>query len=133
MSLIDKLSAFNLFGKKEEELEYYFALNIGVEVLTAALWTTQGKELKILETTSQSFSSLGEITNIADKLLDAVVGIREIDVQKILFGVPHSWLTDDNLKDEYSKILRGLVKDLELTPMAYVATANALVHFFGKK
>ena len=132
MSLINKLSSLLSFGEKEEVLEYYFALNIATEKLTAALWTIEGKHLKILETTSEDYSSLDEITNIADKLLDSCLGIREIDVQKILFGIPSTWLTDDNLKDEYLKILRKLVKELELSPMAYVATSNALVHFLEK-
>ncbi len=132
MSFIDKLSAHLPFGKKEEESEYYFALNIASDELTAALWTIEGKELKILDTTSDKYSSQDEIGAVADRLLDAVLGIREIEPQKILFGVPNSWLSDDNLKDEYLKVLRKLVKDLQLTPMAYVATANALVHFLEK-
>ncbi len=132
MSFINKLSAFIPFGKKEEQLEYYFALNIGNEELTAALWTIEGKQLKILETASDKYLSTSEIAVVADKLLDAVLGIREIEPQKILFGVPSSWLRDDNLKDEFLKILRGLVKELELTPMAYVASANALIHLLEK-
>lgn len=132
MSFIDKLSAFVPFGKKEEKLEYYFALNIGNEELTAALWTLEGKHLKILETASDNYSSVSEIAPVADKLLDAVLGIREIEPQKILFGVPGNWLMDDNLKDEYLKVLRNLVKELELSPMAYVATANALIHMLEK-
>ncbi len=133
MSLIDKLSARLPFSKKEVELEYYFALNIGSDEITVALWTIEGKNLQILDTTSHPFSSLSEITDIADKLLDRVLGEREVEVGKILFGVPSSWLIDDNLKDEYLKILRGVVKELQLTPMAYVATANALVHFLEKE
>lgn len=132
MSFIDKLSAYLPFAKKDVELEYYFALNIGNEELTAALWTIEGKELKILDTTFDSYSSQGEITSVADKLLDAVLGIREVEPQKILFGVPSYWLSDDSLKDEYLKLLRSLVKNLELTPMAYVATANALVNLLEK-
>lgn len=132
MSFLNKLSALTPFSKKEEELEYYFALNIGVEKLSVALWTIEGKHLKILSTAADVYSSLDEIIPVTDKILDAVLGIREIDVSKILFGVPHSWLLDDNLKDEYLKILRKLVKDLELTPMAYVSEANALINYLEK-
>ncbi len=132
MSLINKLSALNPFSKKEVELEYYFALNIGEEVISVALWTIEGKHLKILETASSEYSFLDDITAVADKLLDGVLGIREIDVTKILFGVPNSWLLDDNLKDEYLKVLRKLVKELDLTPMAYVSEANALINFLEK-
>ena len=132
MSFLSKLSAYLPFTKKDVELEHYFALNIGSEKLTAALWTIEGKELKILDIASDHYSSQAEIASVADKLLDAVLGIREVEPQKILFGVPSHWLSDDNLKDEYLKILRSLVKDLELIPMAYVAVANALVNFLEK-
>ncbi len=132
MSFLTKLSALNPFAKKEETVEYFFALNISSEKLTCALWTIEGRQLKILETVSDSYASLDDLTPITDKLLDAVLGIREIEPQKILFGVPSSWLVDENLKEEYLKILRGLVKQLELTPMAYVENSHALVHFLEK-
>lgn len=120
-------------GKKEEKLEYFFAVNIGVEKITAALWAVEGKELKVLETASENYSSHAEIVTVLDKLLDQVLGLKEIEPQKILFGVPDSWILDDNLKDEYLKTLRSLVKELELTPMAYVASSHALVHFLAKQ
>lgn len=133
MSFIDKLSALSPFSKKEEQLEYFFALNIGQEELTVALWVIEGHKLNILETASDKYASLDNILDVSDKLLDQVLGSRDIEVQKILFGVPNSWLIDDNLKEEYLKVLRKLVKELELSPMAYVATANALVHFLEKQ
>lgn len=132
MSFLNKLSALNPFSKKEEVLEYFFALNISSENLTSALWTIDGKELRILETSSAKYTSLDDIPGITDKLLDQLLGIRDLDVQKILFGVPSSWLTMENLKDEYLKVLKSLVKELDLTPMAYVEGANALVHILKK-
>ena len=132
MSFLDKLSARMPFGKKEEILEYFFALNISSEKLTVSLWTIDGRELKISGIASEKYSSLENISSVTDKLLDSVLGIREINVQKILFGVPNSWLADENLKEEYLKILKSLVKELELTPMAYVESSNALVHLLEK-
>lgn len=129
MSFLDKVFSFLPLRKKEEEEEYFFATNIGTDKLTAALWVIGGQNLKVLEVASESYSGNDEIVGITDRLLDTVVGLKEIEPQKILFGVPDSWVSDDNLKDEYLNILRNLVKELELTPMAYVATGNALIHF----
>ncbi|KKQ84696.1 MAG: hypothetical protein UT04_C0012G0001, partial [Candidatus Daviesbacteria bacterium GW2011_GWF2_38_7] len=136
MSFLDSVTAFLPLGKKEEQIEYFFAINIGVEKAQAALWSIQDRQLKILEIASEQYPSSviaqgshQEIVAICDKLLDAVVGLKEIEPQKILFGVPYSWILDDNLKDEYLKVLRSLVKELELTPMAYVATSRALTYF----
>lgn len=132
MSFLDNLTALLPFNKKEEQIEYFFATNIGTEKLAVALWAITGKELKILDIASDKFSSNEEIVTVIDRLLDQVVGLKEIEPQKILFGVPNSWLSDDNLKEEYLKVLRSTVKELELAPMAYVATNNALIHFLEK-
>lgn len=133
MSFLENLTALLPIGKKEPELEYFFANNIGVEKITAALWVIEGKELKVLDIASQAFSSKDEIIPTVDKLLDQVLGLKEVEPQKILFGVPDSWIVDDNLKDEHLKTLRTLVKELELTPMAYVASSHAIVHFLEKQ
>lgn len=133
MSFLDKVTAFLPIRKKEEKPEYFFAVNIGAEILTTALWSIEGKELKVLGIASENYSSQDEIVTVLDKLLDEVIGAREIEPQKILFGVPNSWILDDNLKDEYLKILRNIVKELELAPMAYVSESNALVHFIEKQ
>lgn len=133
MSFLDKLTALIPFGKKEEILEYFFALNISLEKLTCALWAIEGKQLKIYGLVSEKYSSLDDLIPLTDKLLDESLGIREIEPQKILFGVPSSWISDENLKDQYLKIFRVLVKELELTPMAYVENSHALVHFWEKQ
>lgn len=133
MDFLNKVTAFLPIGKKEEKKEYFFATNISAEKISAALWAIEGKDLRILSLASAEYSSNEEIATVLDKLLDQVLGLKEIEPQKILFGVPSSWLTDDNLKDEYLKILRLIVKELELTPMAYVSTSNALIHFLERQ
>lgn len=133
MSLLDKFSKIIPGNKKEAAFEYFFALNIGSEKLTAALWTIQHKKLHVLKTASDKYSSLEDINPVTDSLLDAVLGDTQVEPQKILFGVPDAWLVDENLKDEYLKILRKLVKELEITPMAYVATSHSLVHLLQKE
>lgn len=132
MSFLNKLTARIPFGKKEEVLEYFFALNIANEYLSCALWTIEKKQLKVLEVANEKYSSIHDLTKLTDKLLDTVLGVREIEPQKILFGIPSSWLASDNLKDEYLKVIRGLVKELDLKPMAYVENSHALVHFLEK-
>ncbi|MBU0999900.1 hypothetical protein KKE78_00690, partial [Patescibacteria group bacterium] len=133
MSFLKALTNLLPVGKKEKTKKYFFALNIGMERLIAALWVIEGSELKILETASNNYFSNDEITAVTDKLLDQVLGLKEIEPQKILFGVPNFWIVDENLKDEYLKILKSLVKELELTPMAYVATSHALIHFLKRE
>lgn len=133
MSFLDKVINLLPGVKKEEEKEYFFALNIGQQNLDAALWVLSGKHLEIIHSATSEYSSLDEIEKITDRLLDTVLGIKEVEPQKILFGVPDAWLSEDDLKEEYLKLLRRLVKDLELSPMAYVATTHAIAHFLEHK
>lgn len=132
MPILESLTARLPFTKKTEKLEYFFALNIGPEKLTVGLWTIEEGKLKVISTSQENYSTQSEIVAVVDKLLDNVLGTQEAEPSKILFGVQDSWLLDDDLKEPYLKLLREIVKELELTPMAYVATSHALVHFLEK-
>lgn len=129
MNFLNKIISLIPLGKKEEAVEYFFALNIGPEVLTVALWSLQGSQLRILSIAADRYGGSEEILRVSDKLLDEVLGERAVEPKQILFGVPDHFLQDEDLKEEYLKLLRKLVKELELEPMAYVATSLALLHF----
>lgn len=132
MSFLDKITALIHLGRKKSELEYFFGLNITQEKLICSLWVIENHQLKILQVASEKYSSIEEIIPVTDKLLDETLGIKDLDPQKILFGVPSVWLSDENLKEEKLKILRTLVKELELSPMAYVESSHALIHLLEK-
>lgn len=129
MTLLGNLTARLPFLKEPESKEYFFALNIESEILTACLWTISDDSLRVDNSASSPYSSDEEITSVTDKLLDQVLGNLPYEPSKILFGVPDSWLVEDDLKEAQLKLLRQLVKELELQPMAYVATSHALAHF----
>lgn len=133
MSLFSNLTARLPFSNKEEAPEYFFALNIGPEKLTAGLWTIDHTRLKVLSSAFGTYSSTDELIQVTDRLLDEALGNEEIEPTKILFGVPDSWLSGDDLKEQYLKLLRQMVKEMELAPMAYVATSHALIHFLEKR
>ena len=133
MSFLDKVSSILPFGKPEEQSENFFALNIGPEVLRVCLWSIEKDKLKILNIVSSKYASDEEIISVTDKLLDQSLGDITIEPEKILFGVPDSWLVDDNLKDSFLALLRSIVKSLELKPMAYVSSSHAICHFLEKK
>lgn len=131
MSLLDNLLSFLPF-KKQNVTEYFFALNIGLNTLKTCLWEVNNGNLQVTDIASGSYESDEEILNVTDQLLDQTLGQKNIEPQKILFGVPNSWLQDDNLKEPYLKLLKDLVKNLNLKPIAYVSTSNALTNFLEK-
>lgn len=132
MSLLDKLFSIIPKFKSEEKAEYYFALNIEPEILEASVWGVERKKLRIINTSTQKYQSEDELTRVANFVLDNALADYTPEPSKILFGVPDSWLQDEDLKPEYLKLLRNMVKDLDVTPMAYVSITHAISHYLQK-
>lgn len=132
MDVKNFITALIPFKKSAAPLEYYFALNITPKKLQASLWTIKDDGLHILNPQFVDYAE-AELISATDKLLDACLGESPLAPEKILFGVPDSWLLDDNLKDEYSKILKNLLSELDIKPMAYVSTSHAITHFLESK
>lgn len=133
MSFVDNLTARLPFFQKSPELEYFFALNVHPENITCAIWVLDGNKLKIINVVEEKYTTEEDILNTTDRLLDQVLVTYSFEPSKILFGVPDSWLQDEDLKETYLKLLRKLVKELELTPLAYVSTSHAITHFLEKQ
>ncbi len=132
MSLLDNLTARLPFGQKTQESEYFFSLNIGLSLVSASLWSLTGKNLEILGTSTMPYSDTEDLIDKANRALEKALGAFELEPEKILFGVPDGWLMDDNLKEPYLKLLRTMLKEYGLEPLAYVATSHALSHFVHK-
>lgn len=132
MSLLDNLTARLPFGKAKSTEEHIFAVNIGPQVVSAALWSVSGNKINISPPSSADYSAAEELVEVLDKLLAKALGETEIEIDKVLFGVPEGWLQDDDLKPPYLKLLREIVRSLDLKPLAYVSTTHALSLFLEK-
>ncbi|MDO8429300.1 MAG: hypothetical protein Q7S88_01605 [Candidatus Daviesbacteria bacterium] len=121
------------FGKKTEAPEYFLALNIGLSEVTGVLWEVIGDKLDIAGKSSSSYSGTPELVRKSHQVLDEALGESLADPHKILFGVPDLWTSEDNLKDEYLKILKQMVREFDLEPLAYVTTTHAITHLLQKK
>jgi hypothetical protein len=134
MSFLDKLPFDLPFLKNKSSEEFYFALNIDKHQVEAAVWGILGKKLEIISFAFADYhgteESLIESANIA---LDEALADFQPEPTKVLFGVPEAWLQDDDLKPEHLKVLRRLVKELDVTPLAYVSTTQAISHFVNKQ
>lgn len=133
MSFLDNLTAQLPFGKKSENSEYYFALNIGLSEVTAAVWGISGNELDILSQITTAYDGTEDLLDKSYKAMDQALGALEVEPQKVLFGIPESWGIDDDLKEPYLKLLRRMLKEFDLTPMAYVTTNNAISFLLQKQ
>jgi hypothetical protein len=140
MSIFDSLSKFLPSSKSAAPQEYYFGLNIKPGSVEGCVWGIEGGKVKIIslskkkfhepEDISESPHALIESANIA---LDEALADFQPEPEKILFGVPDSWLADEDLKPKYGKVLKQLVKELDVVPMAYVATTHAVSHYLQRQ
>lgn len=132
MDFLSKLAQFNPFSKSNQNEEYYFALNVEEKKVEASLWGIKGHRIAIVNATSLKYSGHQSLIEQGNLALDEVLGDFPIEPEKILFGVPDSWLQDEDLTPEHLTLLRKMVKAWGLTPMAYVSTTQAIAHFLQK-
>ncbi|MDO8639213.1 MAG: hypothetical protein Q7R43_06570 [Candidatus Daviesbacteria bacterium] len=133
MSFINDLTAKLSFGKSPEQIEYYFALVIGLSELTASVWTLFNNEVEILNQSTIAYQGNDELLDKSYQALENSLGVLEVEPKKVLFGVPDSWNIDDNLKEPYLKLLRGILKETDLEALAYVANTNAISFMLQKQ
>lgn len=115
--------------KKNQIEEFYFALNIDKNSVEAAVWGIIGKRLEIFSISSVAYDTEDKLIEAANHALDEALGTFHPEPEKILFGVPDSWLQDEELKEDKLKLLKHMVKELGVSPLAYVSTSQAISHF----
>src|SRR5690348_8193255 len=112
MNLKDLLLKNLPFLGGSQETEYFFALNISNKDLAASIWGVLGKNLRIINTVKIPVKGDDDLIEAGNKALDQVLGNFPMEPTKILFGVPDSWLQDDNLKETHANFLKHLTKEL---------------------
>lgn len=128
MSILDKLP----FVSHKPQAEYFFAVNLTASLVSVAVWGVEAKRLVIVGS-SQAKYSQDNLVNVVNLCLDEALGDFPIDPAKVLFGVPDSWLENENLKEAHVKVLKNLVKELDVSPLAYVSTSFAIAHLYQKQ
>lgn len=134
MSILDKLSQYIPYlSKSKETREFFFALNISSDKVEGAVWGLEGNKLRIVSKADRGYKSLDGLSEAANYCLDEALADFQPEPTKVLFGVPDSWLQDDDLKEEYLNLIRKMVRELDISPMAYVSTTQAISHFLQKQ
>src|SRR3989344_4725306 len=133
MNLKDLLPKKFTARAKKSQAEYFFALNITPNVITAALWGVLDQKLDIVRSAQIEYTTEEDLVESANRVIDEALADFEIEPTKVLFGVPDSWLHEDNLKDEYMKTLKEITKGVDLSPLAYVSSSFALAHLQQKQ
>lgn len=133
MNFLDKLSQFLPKGKSSQNQEYFFGLNIEETQVQASVWGVKNHKLEIVSTATAKYHDHDSLIHQGNLALDEALADFPIEPEKILFGIPDSWLQDDEVKPEHLKLMRRMVKEWGLTPLAYVSTTQAISHFLQKE
>lgn len=140
MGFFDKLSKFLPSRKPPIQAEYYFGLNIKHGLVTGSVWGMDGNKVRLISIVNRKFKSAEDLSENPHQLVEAAnIALDEAladfqpEPEKILFGVPDSWLQDEELKAKYGKVLKQLTRELDVVPLAYVSTTHAICHFLQRQ
>lgn len=131
MSFITRITA-RLFSKKSKTPEYFFALNIGLSEISAAIWKAFGGRAKISRQITVSYQGTEELVEKSYRALDKLTRELNIDPDKILFGIPDSWSIGDDLKEPYLRLLQKMLDEFGLQALAYVTTTSAISYLIQR-
>lgn len=127
----------NIFKKqKQEEPENFWSLVISKSWVEAGIWRVVGDKTEVIaEGTGASWQedNAETLLQAADSTLSAAAGSIEDEgaqePNKVVFGLPPSWVEEGSIKKEKLELLRKLSSELELTPAGFVVQPEAIVHY----
>lgn len=136
-----KLPITLLFGTKKEQLEYYLALLLRDEKITAVIFQENFGKIRVVGeheerfTTNLEHASEEELLTTADKAIskaESTVAGSSGNL-KTVFGVKESWVAEAKIKKEYLAKLKKVSQALGLTPIGFLVVSEAIAHLLAKE
>lgn len=130
-NILSKLST-----SKETESESFLALEISTETVKSAVWAVEEGKTVVLKIGSieewKEEDKRSLIAAVDSSISNACEGI-EPEPNKVIFGLPESWVREDQIIDEKKDLLKDLCDKLEWQPLGFVVTLEALITFLKEK
>lgn len=129
------------FTKKEKEREFFLGLLLKPSSVGAILFEQLQGKLVILssheilsETPSEEFSD-DDLVQYSDEVISAVEQSLPTGaiLQKTIFALPYNFVSDGKITTVQLKKFKKLCEDLDLTPIGFIVTIEAIAHFLQKK
>ena len=128
-------------GKKEPPSNYFLTLTIGEEKADAVIFQETLRRAKAIGHSREYFDK--NIDSVEDEsllnVLDKVISTAEkslpsnIETQNTIFGVNSSWVESGKIKKEHLLRLKKISDELELKPIGFIVTTEAICHFLQKE
>jgi len=122
--------------RKEEETPKYLAVEIASDSVRTATWEIAGNSAQILQTGSRELVDTvnpKELLKALDiSLAQALEGFKK-EPDKMVLSLPDSWLNNTEIAPDKKQLLRYVAQKLDLKPVGFVITIEAVVHFLETK
>ncbi len=129
------------FFKKETTLpprQYLFAIEISPAIVKSAIWSVINNKTQVLSVgcaatwDDQTTESL--IAAVDQTITDAVSHLDpsgKIQPEQVIFGLSPNWVGQDKIHPDKLQLLKDLSSQLELKPVGFVITPEAVVKFLA--
>ena len=129
---------FPFLKSKKQESDYYMALILTDEKAGAVILKADEGSLKKINSHENVFPdslevlSIDDLVTIVDKAISRAEEILPPDIQthQTVFGVKGNWVDDETkkIKPEYLEKLKKVCNALDLTPIGFMVTTEAISH-----
>lgn len=127
-----------LLNKKKEEREYFLSLIINSRNVGAILFEKLGQSLHVISTKDELLNNSTfeeeDILSASDKVISFVeTSLPEgVPLNKTIFAVPYDWVDAGKIKKEYLTKLKSICEALDLTPIGFIISVEAITSFVKK-
>lgn len=130
---LNLLTKFN--QAKSPPPEQFLALSLGSETVHSAVWQIDKGDPRIVSLGSIEEWNGDETKLIAaaDTSLSTALEPIEKEPDKIIFGLPESFVVDDKIAPERQTLLKDLSEKLTLKPIGFVVITEAIIHWLKTK
>lgn len=121
----------NLFNKTKENQtppETFIAIQIQEGLIKTAVWQVDNAQAKITSYGSvEKWSDVDSLVVAADTSLSVALEGKSDEPDRVIFGLPDSWVKEDKISLEAAPHLKELIQKLELKPIGFVVLTEAVI------
>lgn len=121
---------------KPRENEPFIALKISSDLIKTAIWEINDGVVKVNGIGNVSYSGdWKEVIKSTDEgiLQASKDNVNAEKAEKVIFGLPNSWITDDKIEPEQLSNLKKLCSELSIKPLGFVVVPEAIANFLQKQ
>lgn len=119
---------------KKEDKKYFLILGVEEHRVSAAI-AEISDQVKLIGSGESEFSEQTQEVDATDIAIStAEKNLPEnVLVEKVIFGLPMTFMDEGKIKPEHLSSLRKITKDLSLTPYGFIEYPQALSYYLEKK